>query len=204
MLSTQFDSLRATYSYLSDEQWMRYAGMFQRIEVPTKTILLREGDVAKKAFYIEQGCLRVWFNNKGRDTTFQLFFEGQGLSSIESFRKNIPSFFTIEAIEPCILYAISKKDLNTIFKELDQYKQYHEKFIDFAFGRQLHYMREFLSFVKDTPAERYANLLKDHPHIVQRVPQQYIASYLGITSVSLSRIKGRLMKATGAIQKKKQ
>ncbi|MEP6949706.1 MAG: hypothetical protein ABI863_10550 [Ginsengibacter sp.] len=62
------------------------------------------------------------------------------------------------------------------------------------FERQLHYMNEFLSFIRDTPAERYLNLLQKKPYILQRVPQHYIASYLGITPVHLSRIRNKMLK----------
>jgi hypothetical protein len=66
--------------------------------------------------------------------------------------------------------------------------------LNIAFERQFHYMRHFLSFIRDTPEQRYLNLLKEQPHIIQRVPQHYIATYLGITPVSLSRIRKRLGK----------
>jgi DNA-directed RNA polymerase specialized sigma subunit len=60
--------------------------------------------------------------------------------------------------------------------------------------RQLHYMKEFLSYIRDTPQQRYLNLLEQKPQLIQRVPQHYIASYLGISSVHLSRIKNKLLK----------
>jgi len=66
--------------------------------------------------------------------------------------------------------------------------------LDFIAGRQFHYMKQLISFIKDKPQDRYLNLLRDHPEIVQRVPQHYIASYLGITPVSLSRIRNKLLK----------
>jgi DNA-directed RNA polymerase specialized sigma subunit len=55
-------------------------------------------------------------------------------------------------------------------------------------------MNEFVSFIRDTPEQRYQNLLKQRPHIVRRVPQHYIASYLGVSKVHLSRIKSKLAK----------
>ena len=60
------------------------------------------------------------------------------------------------------------------------------------FERTFHYMQHFLSFIRDTPQERYLNLLNQKPHIIQRVPQHYIASYLGISTVHLSRIKKKI------------
>ncbi len=67
-----------------------------------------------------------------------------------------------------------------------------DKFIAAIFERTFDYMKHFLSFIKDTPAQRYLNLIKEKPQIIQRIPQHYIASYLGISSVHLSRIKNRL------------
>jgi CRP-like cAMP-binding protein len=67
-----------------------------------------------------------------------------------------------------------------------------KRMMDAFLERQLNYANHFISFIRDTPKERYLNLVKEKPHIVQRVPQQYIASYLGITPVSLSRIRSRI------------
>jgi len=169
-------------------------GMHKRIEVPARTVLLTEGDISKRSFIIEKGCLRVWFNNNGKDTTFQFFFENEGLASLESFRKNIPGMFTIETIEPCIIQVLHKNDFETIMSELGKEPELLNLLIDILYERQLHYMREFLSFIRDTPQQRYLNLLEQKPQIIQRVPQHYIASYLGITTVHLSRIKSKLLK----------
>jgi hypothetical protein len=74
-------------------------------------------------------------------------------------------------------------------KELNAIPEICEQLSDIFLDRQINYMSHFLSFIRDTPKERYLNLLKEKPHIIRRVPQHYIASYLGITSVSLSRIR---------------
>lgn len=98
-----FEQFKDTFPPLRDK-WDEYTSYYKRIEVPEKTVLLKEGELSKKAFMIEKGCLRVWFNHNAKDITFQFFFENEAVSSIESFRKNIPSYFTLETIEPCILY----------------------------------------------------------------------------------------------------
>ncbi|RFM26420.1 Crp/Fnr family transcriptional regulator [Deminuibacter soli] len=170
----------------------KYAAQQQRLEYPAKTILLHEGKVAQHYYFVEQGCLRVWFNNNGKDTTVQFFFENEGVASIESFRKNIPSIFTIETVEPTTVQVLPKKVFNELINNPEGHPYFLQALIDFSFERQQHYMNEFLSRIRDTPEQRYSNLLNDRPHIVQRVAQHYIASYLGITSVHLSRIKNKL------------
>ena len=174
--------------------WDTYIGLHKRIEVPAKTILLEEGEISKRSFLIEKGCVRVWFNNNGKDTTFQFFFENEGLASLESFRKNIPGMFTIETIEPAIIHVLHKKDFDQMMGTLNKEPDFLRQMTDILFERQLHYMKEFLSFIRDTPQQRYLNLLNEKPQLIQRVPQHYIASYLGITTVHLSRIKNKLLK----------
>ncbi|MCL6216900.1 Crp/Fnr family transcriptional regulator [Zunongwangia pacifica] len=175
-----------------EKHWNDYVGYFKRIQVPSKTTLLQEGKISKKVFFIEKGCIRVWFNNNGNDVTFQFFLEGDRVSSTESFKKNIPSIVTIETIEPCTLWVIGKKDMDKMVSEAFEIPEVREKLIDSLFDRNIHYMKHCLSFIKDTPQQRYLNLIQEKPQIVQRIPQHYIASYLGITTVHLSRIKSKL------------
>lgn len=177
---------------ISDEQWNDYVSCFKRIAVPAKTVLVHEGEVSKKLFLIEKGCVRVWFNNNGKDVTFQFFFEHNSVASIESFRKRTPSMVTVETVEPCVLWYIHKKDLDRILAETNAIPALRDKFIDTVFQRTFDYMKHFFSTIKDTPTERYLNLIEEKPQIVQRVPQHYIASYLGISTVHLSRIKSKL------------
>ena len=158
------------------------------LSVPSKTILLEEGKVAKKLYLIRKGCLRLFFYNEGKDITFQFFFEGDFVASFNSLYKCTPSLFYLESIEPTELTAIRKEDFyNQINNNLSLRQLYEKKLID----RFHAYQQLFLSRIKNTPQQRYEELLKEYPNIIQRIPQHYIASYLGITPVSLSRIRNR-------------
>lgn len=172
--------------------WEKYIALQERAEYPARTTLLQEGKTAQNYYFVEQGCLRLWFNNNGKDTTVQFFFEKEGVASLESFQKNIPSAFAIETIEPSVIQVLPKAVFNSMLKELGQNPEFLKALMDISFERQRHYMNEFLSRIRDTPLQRYINLIKERPHIVKRVPQHYIASYLGVTSVHLSRIKNKL------------
>ncbi|HEY2721293.1 MAG TPA: Crp/Fnr family transcriptional regulator [Chitinophagaceae bacterium] len=175
---------------LSDrsDDWNQFKQFFKEQEVPARTILLREGEVSGKAFYIEKGSMRLWFNNNGKDVTFQFFFEGEGISSIESFKTGVPSLFNIETIETCTILTITKKDFQTM---LDDSPAVYREVEENIFQRLIFYQKLFLSRIKDNPEKRYKELIKNQPKILQRIPQHYIASYLGITPVSLSRIRNR-------------
>jgi CRP-like cAMP-binding protein len=188
-----FDRFRNKFS-LEDKKWDSYVSCFKRIKVPAKTTLLKEGEISKKMYVIETGCIRVWFNNHGKDITTQFFLENSMVGSIESFRKNTPSPVTIETIEPGVLWWIHKKDLDRLVEEIKEIPPLRDMFINAIFDRTYDYMKQFLSSIKDTPQQRYLNLIQERPQIVQRIPQHYIASYLGITTVHLSRIKNKLAK----------
>lgn len=169
--------------------WEILTPYLKQIEVPAKTILLQEGKVSKTMFFIEKGCLRTWVNNDGKEITTQFFFENHTVSSIESFITRQPSLYSIESLEPCILQTLSQKDFNSVVENSSEIKKI---FDDHLFKRLLQGQKLFYSYLKNTPQQRYVELIEHYPHIVQRVAQHYIASYLGITSVSLSRIRKRL------------
>lgn len=169
--------------------WNKFKYLFKRQDIPAKTMLLLEGEISKNAYLIEKGCLRTWFNNDGNDITTQFFFEGDSVSSIESFRTNQPSLFSIESIEPCIIQTISKKDFEFVVDNSPDIKMELEKHI---YRRLVYCQKLLLSHIKDSPQKRYEEILDQRPDIIKRIPQHYIASYLGITKVHLSRIKSKL------------
>lgn len=169
-------------------EWNKFGHLFHRYEIPAKTTLLQEGQVSKTAYLVEGGCVRCWFNHNGKDITFQFFFEGEAVSSIESFQTNTPSMFNLETIEPSVIKSISKSDYDYILGNSPILKKETE---ELTLQRLLFYQKLFLSRIKDNPQKRYEELLQERSEIFLRVPQHYIASYLGITPVSLSRIRSR-------------
>ena len=76
----------------------KFKKLFRETEVPTKKTLLCEGDISNNIYFIKKGCLRLWFNNDGKDITFQFFFENNAVSSIESFLEKKPGQFNLESI----------------------------------------------------------------------------------------------------------
>lgn len=185
------DKLRQPFPFLTDPAH-KHASFYHRVEIPAGTVLIRQGQIAKKVFLIEIGCVRAWINSDGKDVTFQFFFENEAVSSGESLRKNMPSLFTIETVEPCVLHWIHKKDWQHVINEISRQPELKNKTNDLIFERQYKYIRQLVSFIKDSPEQRYIKLLKEDPHIIRRVPLQYIATYLGITPGSLSRIRKRI------------
>ncbi len=171
------------------ENWQTVSNMFTEIEVPEKTVILAQGDIARNMYFINDGVLRLWMNEEdGKDITFQFFLKNKIVTSLDSFINGEPSNFTLEAIKPARLMYISKVDFQNILEMYPKIKNYYDEFIVARFA---HYRKSFLGQIKNNPEQRYLDLLESQPDIFDYVPHYYIASYLGITNVSLSRIRGR-------------
>ncbi len=170
------------------KNWDKFQNFFVETEINSKTTLLQEGEIANHIYFIKKGCLRLWFNKDGKDITLQFFFENQAVASIESFLSNKPSMFTIESIEPTVIISLHKDNFARLLQLFPDLK---DGFQEIMYRRFRNYASLFLSRIKDTPQERYNDLIINYPEIIKRVPQHYIASYLGITPISLSRIRNR-------------
>jgi CRP-like cAMP-binding protein len=185
--ATLLDQIRSHIPDLA-ARWPRYERYVSTLSVRPRSVILKEGEVPRKIFFVEKGCLRASFVSRGREVTFQFFFEGEAVASIEEFRSGLPSHISITAVEPCVLLALKKEGFDLILRENPMVKDF---MLELAFRRFHDYTRLFLSHLRDTPRQRYLALMRDDPRILERVPQRFIASYLGITPVSLSRIRHR-------------
>lgn len=171
---------------LTKEQFQNFATLKK---FPVKTTLLYEGEIAAKVFFVKKGALRLWNNNDGNDVTVQFFFEDHFVASFESFQTQTPSKFSLECSEDCELFVLERPTLTAIFSK-DTFLK--EQMLTLITQRFTDYIDYFLSRLKNTPEKRYQELKTKRPDILARVPNYYIASYLGITPVSLSRIQKRV------------
>jgi CRP-like cAMP-binding protein len=154
---------------------------------PAKTILLDEGKVSDRMFFVKSGALREFFHQDGKELTLEFITENQAVSSFDSFLNGTPSEFIIETLESTTVY-----ELHTdIFHKLMENQEFQQTFHPLFYKRFSEINQRLISFIKDSPQKRYEQLLKSRPELLLRFPQHYIASYLGITSVSLSRIRNR-------------
>lgn len=153
-----------------------------------KTSLLVEGNTCKHIYFIEQGALRSWFNDEGKDITFQFYFEKDIVTSFESLQTHQPALYNIETITTVKAYVIRRDDFYRLVKNNDKI---NDLINEHLMHRLYHYQRLFISRIKNSPKQRYNELLDINPKILSRVPHHYIATYLGITPVSFSRIKNK-------------
>jgi CRP-like cAMP-binding protein len=181
---------RQNPGYLSDLNidWKNYTQYLTRIEVEPKTRLLSEGEIADKLFIIEKGGLRMGFEKNQKDITLQFFFENEMVTAVESLFCENPSIYFIETIEHSVIYYLTKHNLNLMSEKVPEMTHLTRSIL---MSRLVYYANHLNAYISESPEERFNNLLEKRPFIFMRAPQRHIASYLGITNVSLSRIKAR-------------
>ncbi len=152
-----------------------------------KEFISQESRVCKHLYYVEKGCLRMYFiNKKGVEQITQFALEGWWISDYQSFLNNTPSQYYIQAIEASGIVSIEKQNLDNLLIELPQLEKYFRHMLqkDVA-GAQL---RSKLLY-EMTKEEFYVHFSTSFPDFMQRVPQYMIASYLGLTPEYLSELR---------------
>ena len=148
--------------------------------------LLKTGQVNNRIYFIEKGMVRCFYVKYDKEICSWFMKEGDVIISVESFFTQRPSLESIQALEDCVLHSIRHDELQFIFREFPEFnyiaRLLTEKYYTLS-EQRLYSLRMERAF------ERYNYLLNFHPELVQRVPSTFIASYLGITLETLSRMK---------------
>jgi len=158
------------------------------IQIKKNDFLVKPGDKAFFLAYINKGAFRVFFlDETGREITTWFGFEEMWVTDLMAYYKNTIANFYVQAIENSEVYIITKKSLNKLYKQYPKYK-------DFAIGfaeEGMVMMMERCYYLQALPAkERYLKLMTTQ--IINRVPSKYIATFLGITETSLSRLRRQI------------
>lgn len=154
------------------------------------TILLRQGEVPEKCYFVLKGCVRQFaVDEDGRETTFNFFTEEQGVTIFNQHTLDKASKYSLSCLEDCVLVVGDVSVEQEMYDKHSELETMTRKMIEENIG-QMH--DDFAAFISSRPEERYKELLKKRPDLIHRVPQHQLASFLGITPESLSRIKRRL------------
>ena len=152
-------------------------------------LLLAEGNISDCFYYNLSGCVRLFYTVKGEEKTAYFYTENQFISSYESYVKQVPSIQNFQAIEATNVLMITVDVAERLLAMTPKFEILARMAME---EEMIHYQRLIASFVTQSPQERYESLLSANPELFQRIPQHYIASYLGITPESLSRIKKKI------------
>ena len=154
-------------------------------------LFIAEGKVCKELAFISRGSFRLFKVMDGVEVTTYFSFENNWISSYASFLTKAPSYVSVQAMEDSEIWVMSYDDMQFMYAHHPVFERFGRLMAEYIFtciDERMH------SLLLKTPEERYLKALHDNTLYFERVPQHYIASYLGVAPESLSRIRRRVMK----------
>lgn len=175
----------------TDDEWAELRKEMVMVSILKKEVFVRLGEVSTTVGFVVSGSLRQYYITPANDEcTTYFFFENSLVGGYMSFIGKKPSLVAIEAMESAELLTFPYSALEALYDRYRSWERFGRKLAEYL-GLGLE--ERLIEHLMYSPEERYERLVKSHrTKILERVPQQYIASYLGITPVSLSRIRARL------------
>lgn len=175
---------------LSEEEEAQIKKYLTPKKLRKKQYLLQEGDVCKYTAMVEKGALKAYFvNEKGEENITAFALEGWTIADLSSFIKQEPATLNIDALEDCELVLMSKSSHDELLQTMPKYETYFRILITDAY---IALQQRTTSTLHLTVEERYLKIAQLHQNILQRVPQHMIASFMGLTPETLSRVRSRI------------
>lgn len=153
------------------------------------TVLLREGQITKFCHFVLKGCVRQYFLVDGLEKTTNFYTEGQPIAPYEGNGRQQPSKYYLACVEDCLLTTGTPEQEAQLYEMFPRLRGVGQLAVEDEWSKA---QDQFASFVIHSPEDRYLHLLNTRPDLLDRVPQYQLASYLGITPESLSRIRKRV------------
>jgi CRP-like cAMP-binding protein len=175
---------------ISKEEFDFCKTLFIPKKLRKKQYLLQEGDVCRYTAFVEKGMLRTFtVDEKGNEPILQFSMEGWWIADLYSFLTEECSIYNIEALEECELLLITKENWEILLAKVPAFERYFRLLIQ---NNLIATQRRLMSSLSESAEEKYTKLINNFPGCIQRVPQHMIASYLGITPETLSRIRAQM------------
>ncbi|SJZ73464.1 cAMP-binding domain of CRP or a regulatory subunit of cAMP-dependent protein kinases [Chitinophaga eiseniae] len=175
------------HSPLTQEDLDQLESLMKTVQLEKQDYFIREGHVCRQLAFLRKGILRSFYvKDNGEEITDCIMFEGQLVTAYASLITGQPAFENMQAITECELQVLDRDDLYRLYEQNIRWANTGR-----AFGEQEFVMMEqrIRSFQQYTAKERYEEMVRQHPRMIQQVPLQYLASYLGITPQHLSRLR---------------
>lgn len=174
------------YIEVNDEEIEIIHRLFVKEHFKRNAVLLQEGEVCRKLFFIAKGIVRFSKLFDGEDRTYVFRGEGTFCLEMESFLQKVPSKSNITAIEPTTVLSMTYENLQVFYNALRYGDRFGRRVTEQAFIQAVNLLTTFNS---ESPEQRYLRFVMNYRHFIQRIPQHYIASHIGVTPQALCRIK---------------
>lgn len=175
---------------LSEEEAAAIAETILIQHFKKETVLLREGQISHAAYFVLEGCVRQFHLVNGEEKINNFFTEGQWVTSMHSFREQVPSKHYLVCSTDCSLVVGNREKEEYLYKKYPKFESISRKIMERVFAEQQDILS---SYTTDTPEQRYLKLIENRPNLFQILPQYQLASYIGVKAESLSRIRKRIM-----------
>ena len=185
-IETAIETISENYSLLTNDCKTDLKNSCSLLTLDKFSIIVKEGQLADKMYFIIHGCVRAFYHKDDKEITDWFAFEGDFMTSINSFYQNMSSKHNIELLEETTFLEITRE---TIFALTDKYHCFDRLGRIAVTKTMLQLQERIVSIQFETAQQKYESLIRMRPDIVQRVPLTYIASHLGITLETLSRIR---------------
>lgn len=173
---------------LSPENEILLLNAIKKVEVPAKTILHEAGKICDSIYFVEKGIARTFYYKNGKDITYWIAPENEFVGAMASFFSREPSNKWVETIQDCVLWKFEHSRLEELFSSSHDLEKVARLFANHGISLL---EKRFDAVHFNTAQERYEILIAEQPNILQRVPLGMVASFLGITQETLSRVRAK-------------
>ncbi|MET3036483.1 Crp/Fnr family transcriptional regulator [Chryseobacterium sp. NRRL B-14859] len=178
------------YIDLPEEDFKQFAELFQAKKIKKKELILKEGEYCLFEGFVRKGCFKIYYlNENGFEQTLYFAVEGWWITDLDSLINHVPSTLNIEALEDSEVLMIPKKDKEYLYETMPRIERLFRMMNQQS---SVALQRRILSLTGKTADKRYLEFLEKYPGLEQRLTQQQIASYLGITHEFLSKIRRKI------------
>jgi CRP-like cAMP-binding protein len=173
-----------------DESLQFVLSHFRQVKTKRNHFLMKEGDICRNCYFINKGSVQVYYLDKNNDeATRDFFFEGHWMTNIDSFSRQEPSKEFYRTIEPTELLAIDRDNFFQLIGKVPQFMEAYRRILEASYS---HSINRINSFNAMDGLQRLQWVLEHQPHILTRLASKLIASYIGVSPETLSRLKSKL------------
>ncbi|MEH0154917.1 Crp/Fnr family transcriptional regulator [Limibacter armeniacum] len=175
---------------ISEEEMNYASSLLKPVKITKNSHLIQEGQVCQHIAFINAGYLRIYYHDKQGEVTRDLNLPGTFITALTSFITQQPTKENIQAISDCELLMIHRDDVMTLYERYPKWERFGRLIIEQMY---IEIQERLYAFISESAEERYRKLLENQPEILEHIPLRYVASYLGVTQPSLSRLRRQVI-----------